>query len=333
MPRCGWATHPSVPQRAEVGVHHQGDQLLEGDGGGPPQQVLRPGGVGNQATQILALATVLAEKERLRRDAAEQARLMRLILDSMTEGVLVVDRDRRVLLQNRSTMALAPAEIGSSIVGRAEQFGLCHPDGKTLLSPEDGPLFRAANGETLDDAEICLRPPGSGQITRFHVTARPLITDSGELRGGMVVFRDITEQKRAEHEILVSRSQWQSLVEHAPDFALNVDREGKVRFINRVAPGISLDQVIGTRLGADVSPEQQDRIQRALDACILRQLLSARAMIGVMLARPRGLWPSPEHGKLAPPADVREDPAVPQRVTPATSTVTNVVHGTGSRHA
>jgi branched-chain amino acid transport system permease protein len=34
-----------------------------------------------------------------------------------------------------------------------------------------------------------------------------------------------------------------------------------------------------------------------LDASILRQLLIALAMIGVMLARPRGLWPAPEHGK------------------------------------
>jgi len=30
-----------------------------------------------------------------------------------------------------------------------------------------------------------------------------------------------------------------------------------------------------------------------LDAAILRQLLIALAMIGIMLARPRGLWPSP----------------------------------------
>jgi branched-chain amino acid transport system permease protein len=34
-----------------------------------------------------------------------------------------------------------------------------------------------------------------------------------------------------------------------------------------------------------------------LDASILRQLLIALAMICVMLVRPRGLWPSPEHGK------------------------------------
>jgi len=37
-----------------------------------------------------------------------------------------------------------------------------------------------------------------------------------------------------------------------------------------------------------------------LDAAILRQLLIATAMICIMLMRPRGLWPSSEHGKAAP---------------------------------
>ena len=37
-----------------------------------------------------------------------------------------------------------------------------------------------------------------------------------------------------------------------------------------------------------------------LDASILRQLLIALAMIGIMLSRPRGLWPAPEHGKATP---------------------------------
>ena len=35
------------------------------------------------------------------------------------------------------------------------------------------------------------------------------------------------------------------------------------------------------------------------DAAILRQLLIALAMISIMLLRPRGLWPAPEHGKAA----------------------------------
>jgi branched-chain amino acid transport system permease protein len=39
-----------------------------------------------------------------------------------------------------------------------------------------------------------------------------------------------------------------------------------------------------------------------LDASILRQLLIALAMIAIMLSRPRGLWPAPEHGRAAPAA-------------------------------
>jgi len=37
-----------------------------------------------------------------------------------------------------------------------------------------------------------------------------------------------------------------------------------------------------------------------LDSAILRQLLIALAMIAIMLSRPRGLWPVPEHGKIRP---------------------------------
>jgi branched-chain amino acid transport system permease protein len=41
-----------------------------------------------------------------------------------------------------------------------------------------------------------------------------------------------------------------------------------------------------------------------IDSAILRQLLIALAMISIMLLRPRGLWPAPEHGKsLAKPND------------------------------
>ena len=48
-----------------------------------------------------------------------------------------------------------------------------------------------------------------------------------------------------------------------------------------------------------------------LDAAILRQLLIALAMIGIMLARPRGLWPAPEHGKAAPAPVLPPAPSAP----------------------
>ena len=47
-----------------------------------------------------------------------------------------------------------------------------------------------------------------------------------------------------------------------------------------------------------VASPLQEMTDGRLDASILRQLLIALAMIGIMLSRPRGLWPSPEHGKV-----------------------------------
>ena len=51
-----------------------------------------------------------------------------------------------------------------------------------------------------------------------------------------------------------------------------------------------------------------------LDSAILRQLLIALAMIAVMLSRPRGLWPSPEHGKAAPTPAAPPQPVVKPQV-------------------
>ena len=54
-----------------------------------------------------------------------------------------------------------------------------------------------------------------------------------------------------------------------------------------------------------------------LDASILRQLLVALAMIGSMLSRPRGLWPSPEHGKASPAPSAPSAPSRPQANSPS----------------
>ncbi|HEY2187613.1 MAG TPA: ABC transporter ATP-binding protein [Caldimonas sp.] len=65
-----------------------------------------------------------------------------------------------------------------------------------------------------------------------------------------------------------------------------------------------------------------------LDASILRQLLVALAMIGIMLSRPRGLWPSPEHGKA--PQKLPATPAPPGVAggeLPAEIDLANIVPG------
>ena len=65
-------------------------------------------------------------------------------------------------------------------------------------------------------------------------------------------------------------------------------------------PGVILGAVLLSALPEAlryVAGPLQEMTGGRLDASILRQLLIALAMIVIMLMRPRGLWPTPEHGK------------------------------------
>lgn len=65
-------------------------------------------------------------------------------------------------------------------------------------------------------------------------------------------------------------------------------------------PGVILGAVLLSALPEVlryIAGPLQEMTDGRLDASILRQLLIALAMIVIMLLRPRGLWPSPEHGK------------------------------------
>ncbi|RCX07628.1 ABC transporter permease subunit [Extensimonas vulgaris] len=65
-------------------------------------------------------------------------------------------------------------------------------------------------------------------------------------------------------------------------------------------PGVVLGAVLLSALPEVlryVAGPLQGMTDGRLDSAILRQLLIALAMIIVMLLRPRGLWPAPEHGK------------------------------------
>lgn len=66
-------------------------------------------------------------------------------------------------------------------------------------------------------------------------------------------------------------------------------------------PGVIVGALILAALPEALRYIPSDVVRMAggrLDPSILRQLLISVAMIGIMLLRPRGIWPAPEHGKM-----------------------------------
>ena len=103
-------------------------------------------------------------------------------------------------------------------------------------------------------------------------------------------------------------------------------------------PGVILGAVLLSALPEVlryVADPLQAMTDGRLDPAILRQLLIALAMITVMLVRPRGLWPAPEHGKVAKNSDVSDDashiqPASAQANPPGIDSPSDAIPGTTS---
>jgi signal transduction histidine kinase/ActR/RegA family two-component response regulator len=136
---------------------------------------------------------------RASREALEsQTRILQSILDSMGDGVVVADTQGRFIVFNPAArQILGVRSFGSDSDQWAREHGLFLPDMVTLYPAEQLPFQRAIRGEAVDGAEIYARPAGATEGRWVSVTARPLREEAGEVRGGVVVIRDITAQKQA----------------------------------------------------------------------------------------------------------------------------------------
>jgi signal transduction histidine kinase/PAS domain-containing protein len=131
----------------------------------------------------------------------KEHRLLELIINSMSEGVLAMDVEGRFLLFNAAARKTFPVnEVGISLAQWRADHEVVLADGKTICPPQDRPLSRAVRGETLDSWDVFLRRPGArDRVLRNNI--RPLRDEAGRLVGGLVVFTDITERKLADLEL------------------------------------------------------------------------------------------------------------------------------------
>lgn len=140
---------------------------------------------------------------------AKQNAVLQSILDRMGDGVIVVNGQGEVLVFNPAAEAiigLAPHRRGGPADWVVE-YGMFMPDTVTPYRPEDLPLARAMRGEIVDSVEVFVRNSKRPQGVWINSNARPLPGADGALPGAILVFRDVTERKRAEAELRQAKEQ------------------------------------------------------------------------------------------------------------------------------
>jgi len=159
--------------------------------------------VASQIAQALTLTHAFSEKEASQRRATQQAGVLRSVLDTVAEGVVVTDARGDFLLWNPAAERILGTGPGR-VPAREwpQRFGLAFGDSMAKVAPEEVPLVRALAGEVVEEGQAFHLDAG-GVGKHATISARPLQKD-GTVTGAVAVVRDITEEKATQTRLLVA---------------------------------------------------------------------------------------------------------------------------------
>lgn len=196
--------------------------------------------------ESLALHDRLAVSERA---ANEQATTMRTILDTMADGVSVIDASGGVVLRNPAArMLIGEVRLDEDGALDISRYDVRNPDGSALPLAES-PLTIALTGQAVGPTDLLVRHPAASDRRMIEVTGRPIPGSDPPLV--VVVFHDVTADRRERDEL----ASFAGVVAHDLLNPLTV------------VEGWSEALLESARAGVVVPPDEQavqlDRIQRA----------------------------------------------------------------------
>jgi PAS domain S-box-containing protein len=210
--------------------------------GGPREIAL----IGAEFNRMMAARARLREERReaLARAEANQRHLAEII-ETIAEGVLILDRDGRYALANRAEEVLLGVPRDRIIGERYDQasWGRATVDGGPF-DLADHPFERLARGEPAVRNQVFQLVTPQGRSRIVSVNAAPLRDPAtGEFAGIVMTGVDITERASAERRL-------RDIIETISEGLFIIDAEGRYELLNRAGEallGVPRERIIGLR--------------------------------------------------------------------------------------
>ncbi|GAA1615124.1 ATP-binding protein [Actinoplanes couchii] len=132
-------------------------------------------------------------------EASRRAEMMQTIIESMADGLSVVDAGGRVVLRNPAAVRLLGGRLSpDDVVAPSGHYGICHLDGSPMADDES-PYVRALTGEDIG-MDVLVRNEGvpEGRILSVQATT---IDHDRDGRAVVLLYTDVTADRRLREEL------------------------------------------------------------------------------------------------------------------------------------
>jgi signal transduction histidine kinase len=163
--------------------------------------------------------------EQLQESAAFDTMLLAAV-DSLTEGLAIVDMQGRILFVNAEGQRLVgEVKYEAGPQEWSTEFGLYRPDGITPFPMDQNPMVLALQGKVAKDAVMLVRNDAlGGEGVLLNVSAAPVFGGTEQL-GAVDVFRDITEESKAQRALEDALAELTAVDESRRDFVAVASHE------------------------------------------------------------------------------------------------------------
>lgn len=170
---------------------------------------------GETPDRVLAMQQDINDLKLAESELRSKESFLRSITDNLTEGVLVIEKDGYLKYINRTAQEFTSLEsIDLPLNEWASAFGIFSSDQITPIDLHDRPVLKALAGETVIGMPVYVKQTASGIGTHILLDAVPLHDKNGEVESALTLFRDISDRKKQEKEILFANTQLETQAEY-----------------------------------------------------------------------------------------------------------------------
>lgn len=206
-----------------------------------------------EAVAINQICIDITERKKTEAELSEKDKRFRALIENITDQISLVDEKGIIIYASPSVTKIlgytADEYIGSNILDFINE-----EDKETADNLFEEVL--SENGNIVNNVQLRFRN-SKGEWMWHETTAHNLIND--HTIGAIVfIYRDITDRKKAEQEILLQKSYFQQLFENSPEGIVILDDQDRILNINKGFERMfqhSVDEIKGKTLNSIIIPE------------------------------------------------------------------------------